>query len=69
MGNIMHKDRNRIIVLCSSRDLTGLAAMVYMYEPLYHAREIATIAYCAVLWLFLHSEISKILKVIFLDIF
>ena len=30
-----------IIVQCISTDLIGLAAMVY--EPLYHAREIATI--------------------------
>ena len=33
--------KNWIIVLCISRDLIGLAVMVY--EPLHHVREIATI--------------------------
>ena len=33
--------KNWIIVLCNSRDLIGLAAMVY--EQLYHAQEIVTI--------------------------
>ena len=33
--------KNWIIIQCNSRDLNGLVAMVY--EPLYHAREIATI--------------------------
>ena len=37
--------KNWIIVLCISRDLIGLAAMVY--EPLYHAQEIATIELCS----------------------
>ena len=35
--------KNWIIVQCNSRDLIGLAAMVY--EPLYHARGIVTIDY------------------------
>ena len=37
--------KNWIIEKCISRDLIGLAAMVY--EPLYHAREIATIKLCS----------------------
>ena len=35
--------KNWIIVQCNSRDLIGLAAMVY--EPVYHAQEIATIKF------------------------
>ena len=40
--------------------MIGLAAMVY--EPLYHAQEIATLK--LVFWLSLKSEISKILQYI-----
>ena len=46
--------KNWIIVKCNSRVLIGLAAMVY--EPLYHAREVATINCFLVA---LEKEISK----------
>ena len=49
--------KNWIVVLCNSRDLVDLAAMVY--EPLYHSQEIETIK-IIVFWLFSQSKISKI---------
>ena len=45
-----------IIAWCNSRDLIGLAAMVY--ESLYHSGGITAVK--IVVWLFLQSEISKI---------
>ena len=51
---IFHVIKNWIIVQCNSRVLIGVAAMVY--EPLYHAREVATMNCFLVA---LEKEISK----------
>ena len=50
---------NGIIAWCNSSNLIGLATMVY--EPLYHAREKASIIInCLLVVLFWQREISKI---------
>ena len=55
--------KNWIIVLCISRDLIGLAVLVY--EPLHHVREITTIK-CLLVAL---AKLNQLQLAVFLDVF